>query len=519
MNQQRFEYNAAFFKQEDLNVIKLSAVDFAKIQKLTYKIFRYNEQVFSKEIVPSSKNIEIPFDDLAIGDYKHELIMTYSNRDYIAFLGKLLIIEDNVRKVYCDNATNIVVNTDSNVFNIDIQASGLQGIQGDKGWTPLFTFENDGTERILKKLIDYIGGAGKKPTENIGLYISSSGYTSTKSQALNFKGEKGSSSDMVISSVTPAQISTQLNALADGLYFANGTGVYKFSPAVVMGTIDGVAIANNTVPEGYIITFLKKGTAWSLNSAIKISGNSSGGGSNVITYTHSGNKEVAVSAINYSTNTFTSNAHGLSNGDRVAFNKTIDCNILTHTPFSDGWNVDSNNGGWFVVGVTTNTFQLSLTASGSPIVLTERATNDFTKWKIEVAPTANSFAITNLNATSLKIDIVGATFRNTRYLLNNQSIYSGYRTRNGETTVNALVVSENYSLTSTNTISINVVNGLDYIDVIDNSVKLTSGKLITTRDVVNLLPIRTTSITNIPSISFNIFKPMNGTKIIIEKLA
>ena len=56
--------------------------------------------------------------------------------------------------------------------------------------------------------------------------------------------------------------------------------------------------------------------------------------------------------------TFTDNAHGLANGDRVILTQiTTTTGISTNTPY-------------FVVGATTNTFQLALTAGGAAIDLT-----------------------------------------------------------------------------------------------------------------------------------------------------
>ena len=58
-----------------------------------------------------------------------------------------------------------------------------------RGWTPIHVFEEDGAQRLVKKLSDYIGGTGDKPTANIGQYVIDGGYTADKSLAENFKGE------------------------------------------------------------------------------------------------------------------------------------------------------------------------------------------------------------------------------------------------------------------------------------------------------------------------------------------
>jgi hypothetical protein len=70
-----------------------------------------------------------------------------------------------------------------------------QGEKGNAGWTALFTYQQDGTERVVMYLSDYFGGEGIKPTTNIGKYVSPDGFTSDKSQATNFKGNKGDKGD------------------------------------------------------------------------------------------------------------------------------------------------------------------------------------------------------------------------------------------------------------------------------------------------------------------------------------
>lgn len=75
----------------------------------------------------------------------------------------------------------------------DTGEQGIQGIQGDNGfngWTTIHEFESDGAQRQVKKLVDYIGGTGDKPTENIGQYVIDNGYTTDKSLATNFKGDQ-----------------------------------------------------------------------------------------------------------------------------------------------------------------------------------------------------------------------------------------------------------------------------------------------------------------------------------------
>lgn len=69
-----------------------------------------------------------------------------------------------------------------------------------KGWSPQFVYESDGTQRLIKKLSDWFGGTGIKPTANVGKYVTEAGgYTAVKSEAVNFKGTQ---SDNLVASLT-----------------------------------------------------------------------------------------------------------------------------------------------------------------------------------------------------------------------------------------------------------------------------------------------------------------------------
>lgn len=65
------------------------------------------------------------------------------------------------------------------------------GPQGEKGWAPVISNESDGVDRVVQRVIDFIGGQGTKPSIiPASSYIGASGFT-TKSTATNIKGTKG----------------------------------------------------------------------------------------------------------------------------------------------------------------------------------------------------------------------------------------------------------------------------------------------------------------------------------------
>lgn len=75
------------------------------------------------------------------------------------------------------------------------------------------------------------------------------------------------------------------------------------------------------------------------------------------------NEPVAITSVDAGGNTFTKNAHGLSNGQKVQFSTddTLPNGIFANTDY-------------FVVTATTNTFQVSLTSGGSAVDFTSPGT-------------------------------------------------------------------------------------------------------------------------------------------------
>lgn len=69
-------------------------------------------------------------------------------------------------------------------------AIAIQGVQGYTGWSPRFAVVADGTRRVLQ-LVGYIGGQGTAPTENVGQYVSTGGYTPTIGNATDIRGASG----------------------------------------------------------------------------------------------------------------------------------------------------------------------------------------------------------------------------------------------------------------------------------------------------------------------------------------
>lgn len=123
----------------------------------------------------------------------------------------------------------------------------------------------------------------------------------------------------------------------------------------------------------------------------------------IATYVHSGNKEVVVTAVDATTDTFTSVAHGLADGDRIIICLNTDNTVfgyaLTYLPTGITY------GQYYVVNKTDDTFKLSASSGGAAINLTAKATMDLTKWHIEL-PKTDSVTISSL-PPSKKYRVVG----------------------------------------------------------------------------------------------------------------
>lgn len=64
--------------------------------------------------------------------------------------------------------------------------ASLRG-QAANGWSPVLAGEADGV-RTLIKVVDWAGGSGTKP--DVGMYLGTTGYVTTKAEAFNFNASK-----------------------------------------------------------------------------------------------------------------------------------------------------------------------------------------------------------------------------------------------------------------------------------------------------------------------------------------
>lgn len=226
-------------------------------------------------------------------------------------------------------------------------------------------------------------------------------------------------------------------------------GTYGWSPLLVMDstTIDGKSLlkltdwtgGTGTKPTTNVGKWLKgDGTYTSVPSeANDLKGAS--GDNLILEYVHSGNKEALIRSIDYTTNTFTSIGHGFLNNQRVCFSVDLDVAFPSLVlPISNG--LPNNGFNWYyIINVTQDTFQLSTSSGGSPFVLNNKPTVDFSKFKIE--QTLPSLSITNLpsNLTDVKVEIFGKSNRanNNIYINPNGISVSNWISGSNITSMNA----------------------------------------------------------------------------------
>jgi hypothetical protein len=142
------------------------------------------------------------------------------------------------------------------VFNFAIPRGdqGIQGIQGNSGWSPTLQIVSDGERRVFQ-IIDWVGGQGTKPSTT-NQFIGAAGIVSTAAAAVDIRGPIGSSTGASWGSITgtlssQTDLQTALNAKANTadavLLTGNQTiaGTKTFS-STISGSVTGSAATLTT---------------------------------------------------------------------------------------------------------------------------------------------------------------------------------------------------------------------------------------------------------------------------------
>lgn len=88
------------------------------------------------------------------------------------------------------NSNDILNAGIGNFENIIVDGDDIHDVVGSKGWSPIFAGVLRDTD-IVMQLVDYVGGGGNKPTEDIGKYVGSTGYVTDINDAVVFSASGG----------------------------------------------------------------------------------------------------------------------------------------------------------------------------------------------------------------------------------------------------------------------------------------------------------------------------------------
>lgn len=177
------------------------------------------------------------------------------------------------------------------------------------------------------------------------------------------------------------------------------TTVYPVTvPQAVVDPADNKKLSTKLIEVDASITGLN-------NSLVQLAGEVSQKQSIIVNYTHTGNKEVNIESIDFATGTITATGHGLAvNNVIFPINKG-----MGNFPFLALPNGINPLTVYFVINVTPNTFQLSLSYGGVPITISDKATKDYSKWHFEIQ---GSTAISGLSLRKFTVEFEGKTSGN-----------------------------------------------------------------------------------------------------------
>lgn len=161
----------------------------------------------------------------------------------------------------------------------------------------------------------------------------------------------------------------------------------------------------------------------------------------IATYIHSSNLEVHATSLDISTGTFTKIGHGLNDGNRISPMLNVGVAGLTAIEvFPSAMPNDS----YYVVESSNNTFKISTSLGGVPVVFVENTTMDLTKWHFEKIHNI-AFSFSNLlDLTSYNINVVFKSLISSQLYV--QTASSNSFTKNSE--ANPLDVSKEYNATN-----------------------------------------------------------------------
>lgn len=156
----------------------------------------------------------------------------------------------------------------------------------------------------------------------------------------------------------------------------------------------------------------------------------------VASYTHTSNVEIAVSAFDVDTDTFTAVGHGLINGDMLYPVPNYTCELAYPVIAYPTGMTRKTYPGYYVVEKGDDTFKLSLTSGGAAINFAANASLDLTQWHFEKNLSTGSITILNLPTLSkARIVVYGKWMCGSNYIYPTGTSQEQKWVKNSETTL------------------------------------------------------------------------------------
>lgn len=171
---------------------------------------------------------------------------------------------------------NDILNADTisaNVINIaGVAFSTTTALtKGDKGWSYKLALVSDGSRRVLQ-IIDYVGGAGTKPTADINSYLGSSGPVVSIASATDIRGATGAGTGDMLAANNLSDLASATTSRSNlGLGSVNNTAdsakPVSTAQAAAILLAQGQEVGYNAQVSSYTLTINDPGKFVSISSA------------------------------------------------------------------------------------------------------------------------------------------------------------------------------------------------------------------------------------------------------------
>lgn len=322
------------------------------------------------------------------GNYLHELIWIHGDQSDLVFQGKLTIDYKGSTCIKQPATKDIIIEMVDNTIVVEYSERIInEGPKGDP-----FTYDDFTPEQLenLKRPATEAADNANTATQN-AITATNEANTATVSanQSAQTANESATNADNSadLANTAAANANDAATAANNAAEFANSqrgwTPIHVFESDGAQRQVkiltDYIGGTGDKPTENIGLYVVDNGYTDDKSLATNFKGDQND--NLLFEYIHTSNKEVNVSSVDYEANTFTSVAHGMSTNQRFfATIKSTEPEFPTN--IMPGGIVTRE---YYIVNITANTFQVSLTSSGAPVILTVNPTVDLLKWHFEQA--------------------------------------------------------------------------------------------------------------------------------------